>query len=184
MLYCPQCGHAYGDNISWPRRCAACGKEQFRNPIPVSVVLLPVDDGVLAIRRAIPPAVGKLALPGGFVNWGETWREAGSREVFEETSLAISPEELSLIGAESVSEGVILLFSVAKKRSRAECDWRADPSEVSEIVVLDQPCELGFSTHTEQLAAYFRSRKLYAQESERTAKARACKSRSGTCTNL
>ena len=159
MIYCPQCSQAYQDSTTWPRRCGACGKEQFRNPIPVSVVLLPVDDGVLAVRRAIPPAVGKLALPGGFVNWGETWQEAGAREVFEETGLVISPDELRLVGAESVSEGVILLFSVAKKRERAECDWRPDPMEVSEIVILETACELAFSTHTEQLAAYLREQR-------------------------
>ena len=156
MIYCPHCSQAYQDSTAWPRRCGACGKEQFRNPIPVSVVLLPVDDGVLAVRRAIPPAAGKLALPGGFVNWGETWKEAGAREVFEETGLVISPEELRLVAAESVSEGVLLLFSVAKRRSRAECDWRPDPMEVSEIVVLEAACELAFATHTEQLAAYLR----------------------------
>lgn len=158
MLFCPQCGHAYHDTGSWPRRCVPCGKEQFRNPIPVSVVLLPIDDGILAVRRAIPPAAGKLALPGGFVNWGETWREAGAREVLEETGLSISPQELALVAAESVSEGVILLFSVAQKRSRAECAWRPDPVEVSEIVILDSPCELAFSTHTEQLAHYLQGR--------------------------
>ena len=158
MLYCPQCGQAFQDSEIWPRCCVACGKQQFRNPIPVSVVLLPVDDGVLAVRRAIPPAAGKLALPGGFVTWGETWREAGAREVYEETGLVISPDELRLVAAESVSEGVVLLFSVANKRSRAECDWKPDPIEVSEIVVLETACELAFSTHTEQLAAYLGER--------------------------
>lgn len=160
MLYCPSCGTAYSDTESWPRTCAACGRQQFRNPIPVSVVLLPVDDGVLAIRRAIPPAQGLLALPGGFVNWGETWQEAAVRELYEETGLTISPDELLLLGASSVSEGVILIFSQARPRTREELQWTIDPAEISEILVVSQPTELGFSTHTEQLAAYFERRAL------------------------
>ena len=119
---------------------------------------MPVDGGVLAIRRAIPPALGKLALPGGFVNWGETWQEAGAREVKEETGISILPDELTLLGASSVAEGVVLLFSRARERTLEEAAWQADPAEISEIVVLREPCELAFSTHTEQLAAHFAER--------------------------
>ena len=155
MQYCPHCGGPYADTETWPRHCGSCGRQQFRNPIPVSVVVMPVDGGVLAIRRAIPPAVGKLALPGGFVNWGETWQEAGAREVKEETGISISPDELVLLGASSVAEGVILLFSRARARTIEEAAWQADPAEISEIVVLREPCELAFSTHTEQLSAHF-----------------------------
>ena len=116
---------------------------------------MPVDGGVLAIRRAIPPAVGKLALPGGFVNWGETWQEAGAREVLEETGITISPDELALLGVESVAEGVVLIFSLARPRTLEEAAWRADPAEISEITIVRGPCELAFSTHTAQLAAFF-----------------------------
>ena len=166
MQYCPSCGTAFADAETWPRHCQSCGKQQFRNPIPVSVVLMPVGQGVLAIRRAIPPAVGKLALPGGFVNWGETWQEAGAREVYEETGITISPDELILLGASSVSEGVVLLFSQARPRTPEEAVWRVEseslppgcPAEISEIVVVDEPCELAFSTHTDQLAAFFARR--------------------------
>jgi ADP-ribose pyrophosphatase YjhB (NUDIX family) len=155
MQYCPSCGAAFADAETWPRHCQSCGKQQFRNPIPVSVVLMPVDRGVLTIRRAIPPALGKLALPGGFVNWGETWQEAGAREVLEETGITISPDELTLLGASSVAEGVVLIFSVARRRTLEEAAWRTESAEISEIVVVDKPCELAFSTHTDQLAAFF-----------------------------
>jgi len=39
--------------------------------------LIPVHDGLLFVRRGIEPRKGKLALPGGFINLGETWQEAG-----------------------------------------------------------------------------------------------------------
>jgi ADP-ribose pyrophosphatase YjhB (NUDIX family) len=155
MRYCPACGTEMIPSETWPRLCSSCGVQHFRNPVPVSVVLLPVDGGVLAVRRAIPPAQGQLALPGGFVNWGESWQEAGAREVREETGLELDPEELTLLGASSVSEGVLLLFSVARPRTLQEAVWKADPAEVSEIVILREPCPLAFPTHSEQLARFF-----------------------------
>ncbi len=44
----------------------------YRNLTPVAVVLLLVDDGVLAIRRGIEPARGQFVMPGGFMDFGES----------------------------------------------------------------------------------------------------------------
>ncbi|MGO4716294.1 NUDIX hydrolase [Bradyrhizobium sp. 2TAF24] len=47
------------------------------------------DDRILLVRRARQPGKGVYTLPGGRVEFGETLVEAISREVREETSLAI-----------------------------------------------------------------------------------------------
>lgn len=140
---------------TWPRRCGTCGRDHFRNPTPVSVVLLPVDEGVLTVRRGVGPGRGKLALPGGFVNWGESWQQAGVREVEEEIGLRISAEELVLLDAVSVEEGVVLLFSRAEARRFQELNLRIDGVEVTETVIVNEPKELAFPTHSEILRRYF-----------------------------
>jgi len=53
------------------------------------------DGKVLIVRRARKPAFGVYTLPGGGVETGETLIEAVSREVREETSLAIEPVALA-----------------------------------------------------------------------------------------
>ncbi|MBI1877066.1 MAG: hypothetical protein HYR94_02315 [Chloroflexi bacterium] len=65
--HCSYCGSPFAESQPWPRACVRCGNVTFRNPAPVAVVLLPVEDGLLVIRRGIEPQRGQLALPGGFI---------------------------------------------------------------------------------------------------------------------
>lgn len=49
-----------------------------------------IDDGkILLIKRGRPPFEGAWSLPGGTVEWGEPMAAALTRELMEETSLAI-----------------------------------------------------------------------------------------------
>jgi len=52
------------------------------------------DGKILLIRRSTSPYVGYWALPGGFVELGETVEEAVAREVKEETDLTCVPAGL------------------------------------------------------------------------------------------
>lgn len=54
---------------------------------------------IVLIERKNPPYKGKYALPGGFVDIGETTEEAVAREVMEETGLRI--EIVKLLGVYS-----------------------------------------------------------------------------------
>lgn len=54
---------------------------------------------LLVIRRANPPFAGQLALPGGFVEAGESVDSACRRELFEETGLTVGA--LRLVGVYS-----------------------------------------------------------------------------------
>ena len=62
-------------------------------------VVIPSEEGVVLIRRASDPFEGQWALPGGFVEVGETVESAATREAAEETGLAV--ELASLVGVYS-----------------------------------------------------------------------------------
>jgi len=53
------------------------------------------DGKVLVVRRARKPALAIYTLPGGVVETGETLAEAVTREIREETALAIEPVALA-----------------------------------------------------------------------------------------
>jgi 8-oxo-dGTP diphosphatase len=65
--------------------------KEYRNPAPTVDVVLQRDSKVLMIRRMKEPFQGQLALPGGFINEGETAESAARREALEETSLEVEP---------------------------------------------------------------------------------------------
>jgi ADP-ribose pyrophosphatase YjhB (NUDIX family) len=156
--HCSFCGHPFAAEQPWPRTCAACGQTSYLNPLPVAVVLLPVDDGLLLVRRSIPPKQGMLALPGGYINLGESWQAAGAREVREEIGLSIDPDEIQDFRVLSAPDGTVLIFGVAGSRMIAELPVFAATDEASECVVLRAPQELAFDLHQQVVEEFFRRR--------------------------
>lgn len=67
--------------------------------ITVDCVVFDDSDRLLLIRRRNPPFAGQFALPGGFVDYGETTEAAARRELLEETGL--TAKDLRLIGVYS-----------------------------------------------------------------------------------
>lgn len=68
--------------------------KEYRNPTPTADIILQRDSKILMVRRKKDPFKGQLALPGGFINEGETAEEAARREAIEETSLEVEPIEI------------------------------------------------------------------------------------------
>jgi 8-oxo-dGTP diphosphatase len=58
--------------------------------VTVDAIILYKGNFIILIRRRNPPFKGELALPGGFVDLGETVEEACSREAYEEKNLHIN----------------------------------------------------------------------------------------------
>lgn len=156
--HCSYCGQLFKPEHPWPRTCEYCRNTSFVNPLPVAVVLVPVDGGLLAIRRGVAPRQGMLALPGGFIDVGESWQAAGAREVFEETGVTIDPAAIRDVRALSAPDGTVLIFGIAPPLAAAELPPFAPHAEASERVILGEPAELAFPLHTQVVREYFAGR--------------------------
>jgi 8-oxo-dGTP diphosphatase len=79
--------------------CPTCGTQvaQYRNPFPTVDIIIEIQGGIVLIERKNPPY--GWALPGGFVDYGESLEHAAQREAREETSLEIA--NLRLVGCYS-----------------------------------------------------------------------------------
>ncbi len=80
--------------------CPHCGGvvEKYRNPFPTVDIIIEMPGQKVLMRKRKNPPYG-WALPGGFVDYGESLEQAAIREAEEETSLKV--ELLYQLGAYS-----------------------------------------------------------------------------------
>jgi ADP-ribose pyrophosphatase YjhB (NUDIX family) len=168
--FCSYCGAPHAETKIYPRTCASCSTTLWANPIPVSVVLVPVVDdgrtGLLVVRRAIEPRKGLLALAGGFVEEHETWQQGGARELREEADVELDPATLTPFWFTSTEPrpNRVLLFSVAPPLARAALAAFTPNPEASERGLVFGPEGLdeifAFPLHAEAARRFFAERGL------------------------
>ncbi len=116
-----------------------------RNPALTVDGILMEDGKILLIKRKNPPFRGKYALPGGFVEYGESTESAVVREIQEETGL--KTEVVRLIGVYSDPErdprGHTVTVAYEVKRIGGELRGGDDASE-AEFFEIEKLPELAF----------------------------------------
>jgi 8-oxo-dGTP pyrophosphatase MutT (NUDIX family) len=156
--HCSYCGQSFLADQPWPRRCPMCEQISFLNPLPVAVVLAPVDGGVLTVRRTIEPKVGWLALPGGYIEVGETWQQAAAREAYEEAGVTFDPAAVRELRVISPTADLLVVVGVAPPLRAADLPPFSPTPEATERVILTQPVELAFPLHTQVVAEFLQRR--------------------------
>jgi ADP-ribose pyrophosphatase YjhB (NUDIX family) len=130
--------------------------EKYRNPFPTVDIIVELEGGVVLIQRKNPPY--GWALPGGFVDYGESLEEAAIREAKEEISLDV--ELVSQLGAYSDPDrdprqhNISVVF-VARSKSKGKPVASDDALEVGIFNADALPEELAFD-HSRILKDYFK----------------------------
>jgi ADP-ribose pyrophosphatase YjhB (NUDIX family) len=142
---CPQCGYIFS---------------RYRNPLPaVDIIIEYQDQGLVLIERQKPPY--GWALPGGFVEYGESLEEAARREAKEETGL-----DVTLLGqfhsysdpARDPRQHVITMVFVAKAQGHPQA--ASDARSLAIFSAADLPSQLAFD-HSRILQDYLKVRKAW-----------------------
>lgn len=140
--------------------CKECGTEVelYLNPVPtVDIIIEVIGYGIVLIKRKNEP-IG-WAIPGGFVDYGESLEEAAIREAREETSLDVTLVEQMHTYSKpdrDPRQHTISTVYIAKGRGVPEAD--DDASEIGVFTDENIPKPLMFD-HEKIIADYFKRKK-------------------------
>jgi 8-oxo-dGTP diphosphatase len=124
----------------------ACEFIHWDNPKPVTATIVPMDGGIVLVKRKFEPFIDDWCLPGGFIEAKEHPLESAIREVYEETGLTV--EISQLLDATSPGRGinVVILFYLAKPAVGTLLAGD-DASEVKVFQLNELPENIAFDLH-------------------------------------
>ena len=142
--FCPKCGSPQlnlQNDLSF--KCSDCGFHFYINAAAAVAGIVVNEDGKLLLtKRGVEPDYGKLDLPGGFLNPGETAEEALTRELHEELGLKVKTlEYFSSAPNEYIFSG-ITVFTL-------DIAFRAVPETTKNLRAMDDILEFRFYSEDE-----------------------------------
>lgn len=114
--FCPCCGGTLERRLlktTEPKRlvCRECSFIFYLDPKVVAGTIFTIDGGVVLLRRGVEPALGKWVFPGGYVDRGESVRDAAVRETKEESHLEVKLGSLLDVYSYPRSPNVIVVYA-------------------------------------------------------------------------
>jgi ADP-ribose pyrophosphatase YjhB (NUDIX family) len=156
--HCPQCGGPLAPADDGERdvpRCPVCNRFYYNNPVPCVTAILETEEGILLILRGKAPKAGWWALPGGFLDIGESPEEGARREFEEETGLfALELDLIGLTAQHSDRFGSVLYAGYRVKRWEGTIHAGTD-AEQARFFPRDRLPEIAFDSLRDMLALYF-----------------------------
>lgn len=156
--FCPRCG-GYLElrkvKVIEPERlvCQRCFFIFYLDPKVVAGTIFVIDGRVVLLRRGVEPANGKWVFPGGYVDRGESVRDAAIRETKEESNLSVSLASLLNVYSYPHSPNVIVVYTA--EVIGGELEAGDECVEAQTFAVSEIPWEeLAFQSTTDALKDY------------------------------
>jgi len=116
IRFCPRCGgRTSRRQVMGIKRymCDSCDEVFYDNPLCAVAVMAVKDGRLLLVKRAVGPAKGFWALPGGFIEQGESPEKAGLRELKEETGVTAESAKIICVKTEHTAFfGTLIIIGV------------------------------------------------------------------------
>ena len=144
--------------------------KKFKNPIPTVDIIIEMEHssgqrGIVLIKRKNPPH--GWALPGGFVDYGESLEQAAKREAKEETSLDIQiVSQMFTYSDPRRDPRFHTITTVYTARARGIPEAKDDAAEIGVFSREEIDFPLAFD-HAKILKDYFRSRENKIRKDDR-----------------
>lgn len=128
----------------------------YRNPFPTVDIIIEIGGGIVLIKRKNPPH--GWAIPGGFLDWGESVETCAVREAKEETGLSVELKELLYVYSDPARDPrhhTVTAVFIASANGDPVADDDAAEAGIFTAKTLPEP--LAFD-HAQILDDYFRYR--------------------------
>ncbi len=149
--HCPRCAaplKTRREEGARRRYCACCGRFYYDNPICVTMCAVTRRDSeILLVLRGVEPRRGFWALPGGFMEIGESPGSSARRELAEEAGVKARPGVLlGVFSQKSVTYGSVLVIGYAYEAVRCRPKPGSDVLEAKFFPLGSLP-ELAFDSN-------------------------------------
>jgi len=158
--YCPRCGGGLEKRILKviePARlvCEKCSFIFYLDPKVIAGTIFTINGRVALLRRGVEPAFGKWVFPGGYVDRGESVRDAAIRETREEANVEVRLRGLLNVYSYPRSPNVIVVYAAEVVSGELQaCD---ESVEARAFGAAEIPWEeLGFDSTRDALQDYLR----------------------------
>ena len=155
--FCPNCGRPLVQRIDDGQErpyCPTCGRHYYSNPTPAACCFVARGDALLLGRRGVEPMRGQWALPGGYVELGETTEESARRELLEETGLrALQTRFIGVSSQQSPYTGAVVVLGYIID------EWEGELTPGSDVTALrffprEEMPRLPFRAHRDLYAVF------------------------------
>lgn len=159
MKYCPLCGGGLEYIEEDGRERAYCRTDRrffYDNPVPAATsIILDGEGRILLVLRNREPGKNEWALPGGFVETGESPVEAARRELEEETGITASdPVLIDVVYQESMYYGTSLLIIGYHFGKHAGIPRAGDDAEDARFFPVGDLPRLAFESHEHMVRCF------------------------------
>ena len=91
-------------------KCVECDRVIYSDPKVAVAAIIPMDSGIVLLKRAIEPQLGKWSFPSGYVDRGEKLEKALEREVLEECGLVVDVGRLVGVYSDEGQAVVLIVY--------------------------------------------------------------------------
>ena len=161
--FCPFCGALLATKAADGHTRLYCEREKrfiYENPVPAATTIVTDEnDRILLLRRRYAPGKGLWALPGGFIEMGESPPDAANRELHEECGITASdPSLVDIIYQESRYYGTSLLIIGYSFGGFEGTPSPGDEALELEFHPLNKMPELAFESHARMIRKFLEKR--------------------------
>jgi 8-oxo-dGTP diphosphatase len=129
------------------KHCTKCDRIFYDNPATGVAILVEKDRKILFVKRNVMPKKNRWALPGGFIEQGETIEKAALRELKEECNmegrnvkiLSIFAEQTAIFGT-VIAVGVFMTSAAGNVRA-------GDDAKEAKFFSIDKMPKIAFKSH-------------------------------------